>query len=94
VPRVFNRRNQRVSAARLGAPNIANLGLEVAAFAGHSLRAGFVTSAVKGGAHSAPLCQRQPRDVGRQIGRRGPAIDGAHEFDTRHQRDRLLALWG
>jgi site-specific recombinase XerD len=56
---VFNRRNQRVSAARLGAPDVAaivkaaaaKLGLEVAAFAGHSLRAGFVTSAVKRGAN-------------------------------------------
>jgi site-specific recombinase XerD len=57
--RVFNRRNQRVSEARLGACNVATivkagaakLGLEAAAFAGHSLRAGFVTSAVKRGAN-------------------------------------------
>jgi site-specific recombinase XerD len=57
--RVFNKRNQRVSAARLGAYNVAaivkagasKLGLEAAAFAGHSLRAGFVTSAVKRGAN-------------------------------------------
>jgi site-specific recombinase XerD len=57
--RVFNRRNQRISAARLGACNVAaivkagaaKLGLEAAAFAGHSLRAGFVTSAVKRGAN-------------------------------------------
>jgi len=57
--RVFNRRNQRVSAARLGACNVATivktgaskLGLEAAAFGGHSLRAGFVTSAVKRGAN-------------------------------------------
>jgi hypothetical protein len=43
-----------VSAARLGASNVAaivkagaaRLGLEAVAFAGHSLRAGFVTSAV------------------------------------------------
>jgi site-specific recombinase XerD len=53
----FNKRNQRVSAARLGACNVAaivkagasKLGLEAAA--GHSLRAGFVTSAVKRGAN-------------------------------------------
>jgi site-specific recombinase XerD len=57
--RVLNRRHQRVSAARLGACNVAaivkagasKLGLEAAAFAGHSLRAGFVTSAVKRGAN-------------------------------------------
>jgi site-specific recombinase XerD len=57
--RVFNRCNQRVSSARLGAYNVAiivkagaaKLGLEAAAFAGHSLRAGFVTSAVKRGAN-------------------------------------------
>jgi site-specific recombinase XerD len=57
--RVFNKRNQRVSATRLGACNVAaivkagasKLGLEAAAFAGHSLRAGFVTSAVKRGAN-------------------------------------------
>jgi hypothetical protein len=44
--------------------------------------------------HSARLCQRQPRDVVRQIGRRGTTIDGAHEFDTRHHRGRLLAVSG
>jgi site-specific recombinase XerD len=57
--RVFNKRNQRVSAARLGACNVAaivkvaarKLGLDPIAFAGHSLRAGFVTSAVKRGAN-------------------------------------------
>jgi site-specific recombinase XerD len=56
---VFNKRNQRVSAARLGACNVAaivkvaarKLGLDPIAFAGHSLRAGFVTSAVKRGAN-------------------------------------------
>jgi site-specific recombinase XerD len=57
--RVFNKRNQRVSSARLGACNVAaivkvaarKLGLDPIAFAGHSLRAGFVTSAVKRGAN-------------------------------------------
>ena len=56
---MFNKRNQRVSASRLGPCNVATivkagaakLGLEAAAFAGHSLRAGFVTSAVKRGAN-------------------------------------------
>jgi site-specific recombinase XerD len=49
----------RVTDRRLGARNVATivkaaaakLGLEAAAFAGHSLRAGFVTSAVKRGAN-------------------------------------------
>jgi site-specific recombinase XerD len=57
--RVFNKRTQRVASARLGACNVAaivkagasKLGLEASAFAGHSLRAGFVTSAVKRGAN-------------------------------------------
>jgi site-specific recombinase XerD len=57
--RVFNKRAQRVTDRRLGARNVATivkaaaakLGLEAAAFAGHSLRAGFVTSAVKRGAN-------------------------------------------
>jgi hypothetical protein len=49
----------RVTDRRLGARNVATivkaaaakLGLQAAAFAGHSLRAGFVTSAVKRGAN-------------------------------------------
>jgi site-specific recombinase XerD len=57
--RIINRRNQRVTNRRLAARNIAavvkagaaRLGLDPAAFAGHSLRAGFVTSAVKRGAN-------------------------------------------
>jgi integrase len=57
--RVFNKRAQRVTDKRLAARNVATivktaaakLGLEAAAFAGHSLRAGFVTSAVKRGAN-------------------------------------------
>src|SRR5262249_50957772 len=57
--RVFNKRSQRVANRRLAARNVATivkvaatkLGLEAAAFAGHSLRAGFVTSAVKRGAN-------------------------------------------
>jgi hypothetical protein len=57
--RVFNKRAQRVTDRRLAARNVATivkaaavkLGLEAAAFAGHSLRAGFVTSAVKRGAN-------------------------------------------
>src|SRR5258708_32430221 len=55
--RVFNKHAQRVANRRLAARNVATivkaaaakLGLETAAFAGHSLRAGFVTSAVKRG---------------------------------------------
>ena len=57
--RVFNKLAQRVADRRLAAHNVATivkaaaakLGLETAAFAGHSLRAGFVTSAVKRGAN-------------------------------------------
>jgi site-specific recombinase XerC len=57
--RVFNKHAQRVADRRLAARNVATivkaaaakLGLETAAFAGHSLRAGFVTSAVKRGAN-------------------------------------------
>jgi hypothetical protein len=48
--RIFNKRAQRVTNRRLAARNVATivkaaaakLGLEAAAFAGHSLRAGFV----------------------------------------------------
>jgi len=57
--RIFNKRSQRVTAARLAARNVASivkagaasLGFDPAAFAGHSLRSGFVTSAVKRGAN-------------------------------------------
>jgi site-specific recombinase XerD len=57
--RVVNKRAQRVTARRLAARNVATivkaaattLGLDASAFAGHSLRAGFVTSAVKRGAN-------------------------------------------
>jgi site-specific recombinase XerD len=57
--RIFNKRAQRVTTARLAARNIASvvkagaarLGFDPGAFGGHSLRAGFVTSAVKRGAN-------------------------------------------
>jgi len=57
--RVFNKRAQRVADRRLAPRNVATivkaaaakLGLDASAFAGHSLRAGFVTSAVKRGAN-------------------------------------------
>jgi site-specific recombinase XerD len=57
--RVFNKCAQRVTDRRLAARNVATivkagaakLGLDATAFAGHSLRAGFVTSAVKRGAN-------------------------------------------
>jgi site-specific recombinase XerD len=57
--RVLNKRAQRVADRRLAARNVATivkaaaakLGLGASAFAGHSLRAGFVTSAVKRGAN-------------------------------------------
>jgi site-specific recombinase XerD len=57
--RILNRRNQRVTDRRLAARNVAaivkqgatKLGFDPAAFGGHSLRAGFVTSAVKRGAN-------------------------------------------
>jgi site-specific recombinase XerD len=57
--RIFNRRAQRVTDRRLAARNVASivkvgaakLGFDPASFGGHSLRAGFVTSAVKRGAN-------------------------------------------
>jgi site-specific recombinase XerD len=57
--RIFNRRNQRVTDRRLAPRNVAaivkagaaRLGFDPASFGGHSLRAGFVTSAVKRGAN-------------------------------------------
>jgi site-specific recombinase XerD len=57
--RIFNRRNQRVADRRLAPRNVAaivkagaaKLGFDPASFGGHSLRAGFVTSAVKRGAN-------------------------------------------
>jgi site-specific recombinase XerD len=57
--RVYNRRRQFHRNERLAARNVAaivkaaaaKLGLDSSAFAGHSLRAGFVTSAVKRGAN-------------------------------------------
>jgi integrase len=57
--RVYNRRNQFHRGERLAPRNVAaivkagatRLGLDPAAFGGHSLRAGFVTSAVKRGAN-------------------------------------------
>jgi site-specific recombinase XerD len=57
--RIFNKRSQRVTDRRLAARNVAavtkagaaRLGFDPATFGGHSLRAGFVTSAVKRGAN-------------------------------------------
>jgi site-specific recombinase XerD len=57
--RIINKRAQRVLEARLAARNIAavvkagaaRLGFDPSTFGGHSLRAGFVTSAVKRGAN-------------------------------------------
>jgi site-specific recombinase XerD len=57
--RIFNKRTQRVTERRLAARNVAaivkhsaaRLGFDPSTFGGHSLRAGFVTSAVKRGAN-------------------------------------------
>ena len=56
--RIINKKSQRVIDLRLAARNVAivkqgaeRLGFDPSAFAGHSLRAGFVTSAVKRGAN-------------------------------------------
>jgi len=57
--RIVNKRAQRVTDRRLAGRNVAsivkqsaaNLGFDPLSFAGHSLRAGFVTSAVKRGAN-------------------------------------------
>jgi site-specific recombinase XerD len=57
--RIFNKRTQRVTDRRLAPRNVAaivkagaaRLGFDASAFGGHSLRAGFVTSAVKRGAN-------------------------------------------
>ena len=57
--RIFNKRSQRVTERRLAPRNVAaivkqgaaRLGFDASAFGGHSLRAGFVTSAVKRGAN-------------------------------------------
>jgi len=57
--RIFNRRAQRVTDQRLAPRNVAavvkqgaaRLGFDPSTFGGHSLRAGFVTSAVKRGAN-------------------------------------------
>jgi site-specific recombinase XerD len=57
--RIFNKRAQRVTDRRLAARNVAaivkagaaKLGFDPSTFGGHSLRAGFVTSAVKRGAN-------------------------------------------
>src|SRR5262249_22848392 len=57
--RIFNKCTQRVAAARLAARNVAaivkagtaRLGFDPSTFGGHSLRSGFVTSAVKRGAN-------------------------------------------
>jgi site-specific recombinase XerD len=57
--RIFNKRAQRVTARRLAPRNVAaivkqgaaRLGFDPSKFGGHSLRAGFVTSAVKRGAN-------------------------------------------
>ena len=57
--RIINKKSQRVIDRRLAARNVAaivkqgaaRLGFDPSTFAGHSLRAGFVTSAVKRGAN-------------------------------------------
>jgi site-specific recombinase XerD len=57
--RIWNKRAQRVTSRRLAARNVAaivkagaaKLGFDPSTFGGHSLRAGFVTSAVKRGAN-------------------------------------------
>jgi site-specific recombinase XerD len=57
--RIWNRKAQRVTSQRLAARNVAavvqahasRLGFDPSTFGGHSLRAGFVTSAVKRGAN-------------------------------------------
>ena len=57
--RIFNKRAQRITDRRLAPRNVAaivkqgaaRLGFDPSTFAGHSLRAGFVTSAVKRGAN-------------------------------------------
>jgi site-specific recombinase XerD len=57
--RIFNKRAQRVTERRLAPRNVAaivkqsaaRLGFDPSTFGGHSLRAGFVTSAVKRGAN-------------------------------------------
>jgi site-specific recombinase XerD len=57
--RIFNKRSQRVTDRRLAPRNVAaivkagafRLGFDPSTFGGHSLRAGFVTSAVKRGAN-------------------------------------------
>jgi site-specific recombinase XerD len=62
--RVWNKRHQRVGADRLEPRNVAaivkagaaRLGLDATAFGGHSLRAGFVTSAAKRGANLFKIC--------------------------------------
>jgi len=57
--RIFNKRAQRITDRRLAPRNVAaivkqgaaHLGFDPSTFGGHSLRAGFVTSAVKRGAN-------------------------------------------
>src|SRR5262249_20282080 len=59
IRRIFNRRAQRITDRRLAPRNVAaivkqgaaRLGFDPSTFGGHSLRAGFVTSAVKRGAN-------------------------------------------
>jgi integrase len=64
--RVVNKRAQRVLEARLASRNVASivkagavrLGFDPATFGGHSLRAGFVTSAVKAGRTLMKICDQ------------------------------------
>ena len=64
--RIWNKRNQRVSAERLQGRCIATivkagaarLGFDVASFGAHSLRAGLVTSAVKRGVSLLKICDQ------------------------------------
>jgi site-specific recombinase XerD len=91
--RIVNKRNQRVCAARLAARNVASivkagavtLGFDPCAFAGHSLRSGFVTSAVKRGTNlikitdvtghkSLEMLKTYSRDVEAFVGHAGAGL--------------------
>jgi hypothetical protein len=64
--RIWNKRNQRISADRLHGRCIASivkkgaarLGFDVSAFGAHSLRSGLVTSAVKRGVSLLKICDQ------------------------------------
>jgi|SRR6516165_3018516 len=77
--RIFNRRAQRVTNRRLAPRNVASvvkagalkLGFDPATFGGHSLRAGFVTSAVKRGANLIKITDTYSRDAEAFVGHAG-----------------------